>query len=74
MATQSKTVLADILRENGASDASVSLVLNVISECEKACYTPFYDDKQQNVYKTAVFAITQLQQDFSETVRCSSMS
>ena len=74
VATQSKSVLADILRENGASDASVSLVLNVISECENACYTPFYDDKQQNVYKTAVFAITQLQQDFSETVRCSSIS
>lgn len=75
VATQSKTVLADILRENGASEASVTLVLTVINECEKASYTPCYDVKEQhNIYKTAVFAITQLQQDFDSSVRCSTLS
>lgn len=72
--TQSKMVLMNILKENGASDAAVSLVLTVINECEKACYSPETDAKQDSIFETTVFAITQLQKDFDKTVRCSVIS
>lgn len=72
--TQSKTVLAEILKENGASEAAVSMVLSLIKECEKVCYSPEFETKQETVYETAVFTINQLQKDFDNTIRCNSIS
>lgn len=75
VSTQSKTVLASILSDNGINNATIEKLVGLINLCEQVCYSR----EELNVAKEQINSmfcevIDELKTDFDKSINCSKLN